>query len=121
MDSIHSFNGFNLEVSKVFSNTFDGTKGKIGDAQLQVTKELIAKEKGISQKGVRWFKNMSITNIPRQCLLVSRKSQYHIKGTPLELFNTSWHSLLLIINQFITCEGHYGIIFYFHIRFLMVF
>ena len=85
MDFIQSFNGFNLEVSRVFYNTFDGTKGKIGNVKLQVTKELIAKEKHISQKCVRWFKNMSVTNIPLQCLLVSRKSQYHIKGMHLDI------------------------------------
>ena len=64
---------------------------------------------------------MSVTNSSWQCLLVSRKSQYHIKGMPLEIFNNNWYSLLLIINQFITYEGRYGIIFYFHIWFLMVF
>jgi hypothetical protein len=64
---------------------------------------------------------MRVTSIPWGSLLASRKSQYHIKGMPLELFNTSWHNFLLIIKQFISCEGRYGLVLYFHIWFLMVF
>jgi hypothetical protein len=118
---IQSFNGFNLEVARAFSRTFDGTKAKIGDVQIQVTEEFIAKATSLPQKGDKWFKNMKVTNIPWRSLLTSKKSQYHIKGMPLELFNTSWHNLLLIIKQFITCEGCYDLVFYFHIRLLMVF
>jgi hypothetical protein len=32
-----------------------------------------------------------------------------------------WHDLLMIIKQFITCEGRYGFIFLFHLHLLMVF
>jgi hypothetical protein len=96
-------------------------KKKIGDVQIQVIEEFISKEKCLSLKGGRWFRNMRVTNIPWQYLLASRKSQYHIKGIPLDIFNTFWHSILLIIKQFITCEGHYDLIFYFHIQFLVVF
>jgi hypothetical protein len=32
-----------------------------------------------------------------------------------------WYDLLMIIKQFITCEGRYGFIFLFHLRLLMVF
>jgi hypothetical protein len=41
---IQSFNGFNLEVARTFSKTFDGTRAKIRDIQLQVTEEFIDKE-----------------------------------------------------------------------------
>jgi hypothetical protein len=43
LEFIQSFNGFNLEVAREFSRTFDGTKAKIGDIQIQVTEEFIAK------------------------------------------------------------------------------
>jgi hypothetical protein len=32
-----------------------------------------------------------------------------------------WHDLLMIIKQFITCEGRYGFVFLHHLRLLMVF
>ena len=43
LEFIQSFNGFNLEVARAFANTFDGAKAKIGDVQIQVTEEFIAK------------------------------------------------------------------------------
>jgi hypothetical protein len=32
-----------------------------------------------------------------------------------------WYDLLMIIKQFVTCEGRYGFVFLFHLRLLMVF
>jgi hypothetical protein len=32
-----------------------------------------------------------------------------------------WYDLLMILKKFITCEGRYGFVFLFHLRFLMVF
>jgi hypothetical protein len=43
LEFIQSFNGFNLEVARDFSKTFDATRAKIGDVQIHVTEELIAK------------------------------------------------------------------------------
>jgi hypothetical protein len=47
---VQSFEGFNLEVAQAFSKTFDGEKSKVGDLQLQVTKESIAESTSLSQK-----------------------------------------------------------------------
>lgn len=77
---IRSFNGFNLEVATDFSRTFDGTKVKIEDVQIQVTEEYIAKAPSLPQKGETWFKNMKVANIPWRSLLMSKRSQYHVKG-----------------------------------------
>jgi hypothetical protein len=118
---VQSFEGFNLEVAQAFAKTFDGAKAKVGDLQLQVNEESIAEATGLSQEGDRWFKNLKIEGIPWNLLLVSRKSRYNVKGTPIQLFKTRWHGLLLIIKQFVTCEGRYGLVFLFHIRLLMVF
>jgi hypothetical protein len=46
---------------------------------------------------------------------------YNVRGTPIQLFKTRWHGLLLVIKQFVTCEGSYGLVFLFHIRLLMIF
>jgi hypothetical protein len=88
---------------------------------LQVSEESIAEATGLSQEGDRWFKNMKIDGIPWHSLLVSKKSHYNVKGMPIQLFKTRWHGLLLVIKQFITCEGRYGLVLLFHIRLLMIF
>jgi hypothetical protein len=53
--------------------------------------------------------------------MVSKKSKCCPKGTPITLFKPQWHVLLLIIKQFITCEGRYGLVFLYQVRMLMVF
>jgi hypothetical protein len=54
-------------------------------------------------------------------LMVSKKSKCFPKGTPITLIKPRWHDLLLILKQFITCEGRYGLVFLYHIRLLMIF
>ena len=105
-------------MARAFAKNFDGTKVKVGDVQMQVDAELISQAMGFPQLGDKCFKTMRVKNIQWKSLLASKLSRYHIKGIPLELFHTIWHNLLLIIKQFITCEGHYRIVFYFHIRLL---
>jgi hypothetical protein len=55
---------FNLKVAQAFSQTFDGTKAKIGDLQMEVTEDFIAEAMGLPQKGARWFKNIKFKGIP---------------------------------------------------------
>ena len=75
----------------------------------------------LSQEGDRWFKNKKIDGISWHSLLVSKRSRYNVKGMPIQLFKTHRYGLLLVIKQFITCEGRYGLELLFHIRLLMIF
>jgi hypothetical protein len=43
------------------------------------------------------------------------------KGISISLVKPRWHSLLLILKQFVTCEGRYRLVFLYHIRLLMHF
>jgi hypothetical protein len=43
------------------------------------------------------------------------------RGLPAKMLKPHWYDLLMIIKQFVTCEGRYGFIFLFHLRLLMVF
>jgi hypothetical protein len=53
--------------------------------------------------------------------MTSRKIDYCEKGIPISLIKRRWHGLLLILKQFVTCEGRYGLVFFYHIWFLMHF
>ena len=41
---IRQFKGYNLAVTKEFSQTFDGFRAKVGDVKLEVTKDSISQE-----------------------------------------------------------------------------
>jgi len=45
------FESFNLVVAQDFAQTFDGTRAKIGDLQLEVTEGSIEEATGLSQEG----------------------------------------------------------------------
>jgi hypothetical protein len=53
--------------------------------------------------------------------MTSRKTNCCVKGIPIALLKPRWHSLLLIMKQFVTCEGQYGLVFLYHICLLMNF
>jgi hypothetical protein len=52
---IRGFECFNLAVAQYFTQTFDGTRAKIGNLQLEVTKVSITEATELSQEGDRWF------------------------------------------------------------------
>jgi hypothetical protein len=118
---IKLFEGFNVEVSQAFAQTFDGAKSKIGDLQLEVTEDFIAEAMGFPQKGAHWLKNLKFEGVLWHLLMDSKRSRYSVKGTPIVLFKPRWHGLLLILKQFVTCEGRYRLVFLYHVRLLMVF
>jgi hypothetical protein len=118
---IRKFEGYNLAVAQDFAQTFDGFRAKVGDLQLEVTEDSIARATRLSQEGEKWFKNAKLEGVPWSLFMVSRNSTCFPKGTPITLLKPRWHDLLLILKQFITCEGRYGLVFLYHIRLLMLF
>jgi hypothetical protein len=62
-----------------------------------------------------------VEEVPWTLLFQSRKVSSFDKGFPANMLKQHWHDLLMIIKQFITCEGQYGFVFLHHLRLLMVF
>jgi hypothetical protein len=40
---------------------------------------------------------------------------------PISTLKPRWHDLLIVVKQFVTCEGRYGLVFIYHLRLLMNF
>ena len=76
---------------------------------------------GLPATGQRWSKNCKVEEVPWTLLFQSRKVISCDKGLPVTVLKQHWHDLLMIIKQFITCEGQYGFVFLHHLRLLMVF
>jgi hypothetical protein len=70
---IRRFEGYNLAVAQDFTQSFDGSKVKIGDLQLEVTEDSIEQATGLSQEEDRWFKNIKIEGMPWRLLMASKK------------------------------------------------
>jgi hypothetical protein len=115
------FEGYNLQVEKAFTQTFDGCREKIGDTWLEVTEGFVSEAIGLPSTSEKWFKNSKIEEVPWSLFMTSRKINCCEKGIPISLVKSRWHGLLLILKQFVTYEGHYGLVFLYHIRLLMHF
>jgi hypothetical protein len=102
---LKNFEGYNLQVAEAFAQTFDGFRANIGDIQLELTEDFVKKATGLQSKGKRWFKNAKIEEVSWSLFMTSYKTTFCIKGIPIALLKPRWHSLLLILKQFVTCEG----------------
>jgi hypothetical protein len=118
---VQRFEGFNLVVAQQFTLTFDGCRAKVGDIQLEIDEKFISSATGLPATGQRWFKNLKVEEVPWTLLFVSRKVTSCDRGMPISMLKPRWHDLFLIVKQFVTCEGRYGLVFLYHLRLLMNF
>jgi hypothetical protein len=118
---IQRFEGFNLCVAQQFALTFDGCRAKVGDIQLEIDEKFISSATGLPSSGQRWFKNSKVEEVPWTLLFVSRKVTSCDRGMPISALKTRWHDTLMVVKQFVTCEGRYGLVFLYHLRLLMNF
>jgi hypothetical protein len=118
---IRKFDGFNMVVSRQFALSFDGGRAKVGDLQLEITEQSISLATGLPVNGEKWSKNYRVKDVPWTLLFRSRTVNSCNRGLPAKMLKPRWYDLLMILKQFITCEGRYGFVFLFHLCLLMVF
>jgi hypothetical protein len=118
---IWNFDGFNIPVAWKFALSFDGCRAKIGDLQLEVTEHSLSLATGLPVKGEKWSKRFKVNDVPWNLLFRSRTVRSCNRGLPTSMLKPRSHNLLMILKQFVTCEGRYGFVFLFHLHLLMVF
>ena len=118
---IRKFDGYNLTVARQFSLSFDGYRAKVGDVQLEITEQFLNLATSLSIMGQKWSKRYKVDNVPWTLLFQSRTVNSCDRGLPAKMLKPRWYDLLMIIKQFVTCEGRYEFIFLFNLRLLMVF
>jgi hypothetical protein len=118
---IRKFDGFNMVVARQFTLSFDGGRAKVGDLQLEITEQSISLATGLPVNGEKWSKNYRVKDVSWTLLFLSCTVNSCNRGLPAKMLKPRWYDLLMILKQFITCEGSYGFVFLFHLRLLMVF
>jgi hypothetical protein len=118
---IRKFDGYNPSVARQFALTFDGCRAKVGDVQMEINEQFLSSTTSLPATGQKWSKNYKVEDVLWTFLFQSRMVNSCDKGWPANMLKQRWHDLLMIIKQFITCEGRYGFIFLYHLRLLMVF
>lgn len=120
---LEKFSGFHKEVTKTFARSFNGAEVEVGDIKFTVTKAFIAEATGLPRQGERWFKNREFHNEAWKQILKSPGMDVTVfkKGILSSALKKKWRNMLLILKQFITCEGRYGTFYVYHIRLIMHF
>lgn len=117
LEFIEKLDGFHKEVSNSFSRDFDGLEVEIGDIKFTVTKSFIAQATRLSRIGEFIFKNRGIEREDWKVFLkkMSMNTTIFKKGIPSMTLKSKWRNLLLIIQKFVTYEGRFGCMFFYHI------
>jgi hypothetical protein len=89
--------------------------------QVEVTKEFLSQATGLPVSGQKWFKNAKVEEVPWTLLFTSWKITSCDRGMPISFLKSRWHDLLTVVKQFVTCEGRFGLVFFYHLCLLMSF
>jgi hypothetical protein len=110
---------FHQQVAEAFSLSYDGRVAKIGREEFFIDEASIAEYTGLSRTGSCWFKTSSPSNVEfRSYLLPVHKTLTWKKDIPMSYLELKWQTLLKAILVYITCEGRYNRVMYYHFKLL---
>ena len=95
---------------------------QIGNLHLVITEVLIAKATKLPQKGERWFKKREINRAKWKHFLFPLLENFYYKhGYPMKFLKPQWSHILQLIIRYITCNGRFSCVHFYHLKILMVF
>jgi hypothetical protein len=110
---------FHQQIAEAFALSYDGRVAKIGREEFIIDEASIAEYTGLSRTGSCWFKTSSPSNVEfRSYLLPIHKTLTWKKDIPLSYLEPKWQTLLKAILVYITCEGRYNRVLYYHFKLL---
>jgi hypothetical protein len=110
---------FHQQIAEAFALSYDGRVAKIGREEFIIDEASIAEYTGLPRTGVCWFKTSSPSNVEfRSYLLPVHKTLIWKKDIPMSYLETKWQTLLKAILVYITCEGRYNRVLYYHFKLL---
>jgi hypothetical protein len=119
---LQKFQGNDKQLMKACAESFSCMQAQIGDLQLQLLEAFIAQATRFPQSKERWFQNQKVKReLWKEFLKDHVKVENWNKGMPTLVFKKKWRDILFILQKYVTCEGRYGLVFYYHLRLLMHF
>ena len=82
---IQKFDGFDLDIARQFTLTFDGCQAKVGDVQFQIDEKFLSLATGLPINGKIWSKNYKVEEVPWTLLFQSHKVSSCDKGLPMTM------------------------------------
>ena len=122
LEFLRKFAGFNMAVSKAFTELFDGVCAQVGDIEARLSEKFISRAICLPQTGEKWYKGKHIKNDQWKGFLTPAHRQTKFKsGFPSRLLMKKWRALLEPIIRYVTCEGRLSQTQFYHLLLLMIF
>jgi hypothetical protein len=119
-DFFSTFQGHDENISMIFAHNFDGFETVVGKLLMHVTKHSIEKACKLPVYGERWWKKENLVmEFVNQFFIPEKKNPNWSQGIPHSWVRKEWHTTMLIIHRYITCEGHFSLVHLYHIRLLI--
>jgi hypothetical protein len=110
---------FHQQLSEAFSLSYDGRTTTIGKEEFVVDEAAITEVTGLPRIGECWFKTTVPANIEfRSYLQPQHKDLIWKKDIPMSFLEPKWKALLKAIFAYITCEGRYNRVMFYHFKLL---
>ena len=109
--------GFHQGMDEAFTLSFDGAKAKVGTIEVQVDEAVVAAMTEMSRTSERWFKSTTIKDIEfKSYLKLEHQCITLKKDIPRSYLEEKWQHLLKAIQVYITCEGRYSRVMFYHFK-----
>jgi len=77
----------------------------VGDIEMVIDIAFITTTTHLPFEREKWSKNCAMCDIPWKQHIFSKHCGYHVNGLPISSLKSKWHHLVLLLDQYVTCEG----------------
>ena len=110
---------FHRQIAEIFAQGYNGRTVKIGPEEFHVDEAAIAECTELPRTGECWFKTTHSTDVEfRSYLLPAHSGLIWKKEIPADFLEPKWRALLKAIKIYITCEGRYHRVMFYHFKLL---
>ena len=110
------FSGHHVEITKRFAMSLKDDVAQVGDFQLILNEDLIAKATKLPQIGERWFKGQRVNKKKSEMFLLPLPEGLDLgKGVSVKFLKPQWRAYFEILIRYITCDSRCSHIHYYHL------
>ena len=114
------FSGHHVEITRRFTMSLKDDVAQVGDFQLILNEDLIAKASKLPQIGERWFKGQRVNKKKCEMFLLPLPEGLDLgRGVSIKFLKPQCRVCFEISIRYVTCDDCYPHIHYYHLRLLM--
>ena len=109
-----------MGITRQFTFSLKNDVAQIGDFQLVLNDDMIAKATKLPQVGEHWFKGQKVNKKKCEMFLLPLPEGSDLgRGVFVKFLKPQWRACFEILIRYVTCDGRYSHIHYYHLRLLM--